>query len=295
MLSLLRNVFASRFVKELILAFVIGLIADIAVDALRDWAENRPKEHIAEEPVERGDIARKVVPPPDPPPVIEEIKDEEEPPRIAKKDEPPPPQDLDGSTVYTHYCDTPQGDRATFQIVVFSEAYNWQIRSAKDLEINGEKKSEEKFLQILSSEGYKQIMGDAQEIVVAGTASCEGDKWWDEEDRALRRALKLREWVERSRAWQNRPRPPRSIHTLNLGQYQADCGNPQACYNARSDETWNQRKIILMAILERDADLDKDEIAWCIKESVRKDDQLDFLMQHYCRYDLNIDLNGNST
>jgi hypothetical protein len=278
--------FGSRCMKELSFAFFIGLIAQIGIDALLEWARNRPKEHIAEEPTGRTEIASVVVP-----------ASSKTPRKKAAPPVHPPPQDLDGSTVYTHYCDTPQGKRATFKVVVFSEAYNWQIKSVKDLEINGEKKSDDEFLRILSSEGYRQIMGDAQEIVVAGTASCEGDQWWDEESRALKRSLKLRELVERSRSWQGRDRPTRSIHTLNLGRYQADadCGRPQVCQGSRPDETWNQRKIILMAILERDADLDKEQIANCIRESVRKDEQLNFLMRHYCRYDLNTDLNGNPT
>jgi len=88
-------------------------------------------------------------------------------------------------------------------------------------------------------------------------------------------------------------RQPRSIHTLNLGRYQESCGNPRACPRDQTDRTWNQRKIILMAILRRSSQLDNGEIEWCVKESVTKADQLDLLMQHYCRYDLNRDLSGN--
>lgn len=282
----------SRIAKELIIAFFVGLVSDIGVDAFWDWVENRPKEHVEETAVDRTQIASEVGPRELlEKPVIEEMV---EPPRLAQE-APPPPRQLDGATVYTHHCETGNGERAVFEIVVFSESYNWLYESIDELEINGRSRTEQEFAAILASEGYREIMGKAQEIVVAGTASCEGEDWWLEESRALSRARTLRDWVERSRAWASRPRPPRSVHTLNLGQYHDVCGNPQICPDSGAETTWGQRKIILMAILERDVALEKQEIEACIKDSMRKDEQLDFLMSHYCRYDLNTDLNGNST
>lgn len=71
---------------------------------------------------------------------------------------------------------------------------------------------------------------------------------------------------------------------LNLGRYWHDQTRGQACDSAHSSDTADQRKVVLMAVLERDAGAD---LQWCIEKSLSGDGQLRPLLGHYRRFDLN--------
>jgi hypothetical protein len=284
MLPLLRRL-TSRFLKELILAFVVGLIADIGIDAVRDWAKNRPKEQIAEAPVERTEIASQVVPP------LEEVTIVEEP-KIAQKEKPGPLHFPDGTAVYPHTCNVRGKGEVVFDVVVFSDSFSWMFERIDQISgLGGEKE----FRKLLARPYYQDVMKKARHIIVAGTASCEGTEWSEEDDRAVDRAVTLKSWLEGERSSSDVSLPTKSLHTLNLGRYWDDCAERRACISRQPGDTLNQRKIILMAVKNDVPNLIREDFEACIAGSMKADPQLDLLTRHYCRSDVNVRPNGEST
>jgi hypothetical protein len=91
--------------------------------------------------------------------------------------------------------------------------------------------------------------------------------------------------MERARPWPDGvSRPVLSVHLLNLGRYWHDRTHGQACDPAHALDTADQRKVILMAVVDRDAGAD---LQWCADKSLNGDDQLRPLLDHYRRFDLN--------
>lgn len=240
-----------------------------------------PPVHSGEVEEARLDIGKRIAPsrtpppPPAPPPISPEL--------------PIGPVSLSNGTradIYGHQCRMPDGRSYTFRVVVFSAAYSWVYEQDDQVELNGHALPAEDFVHLLeSSRGLQDILGKAHELIAVGTASCEGSEWSQEDGRALNRAKALGAWMERARPWPDGvTRPVLSVHLLNLGRYWHDRAHGQACDSARSGDTADQRKVVLMAVLERDAGAD---LQWCIEKSLSGDDQLRPLLDHYRRFDLN--------
>jgi hypothetical protein len=272
--------FASRFMKELIFAFVVGLIADIGIDAVRDWAKNRPKEHVAEKPAERTEIASKVVPPL---PTITIEEEKKSPPSQIAQTLPPPTASVEplgggpitnreGQTFADSYkfrCTDGKGIQGEFRAAIFLHQYNWEF-GADGVQLAGTRQS---FDSILREEGLREALGDARELIAIGTASCEGGKE-GEEIRAGNRALKVRGIIN----------PPDSAPTINsyyinLGQFRPQKAEVLALCDGKSTaKTRSQRKIILVAVDRKNEDLD---LQWCLGQILAKCPDLN----HYSNFD----------
>ncbi|HSS76755.1 MAG TPA: hypothetical protein VLV54_08410 [Thermoanaerobaculia bacterium] len=237
----------------------------------------------------RSEVGSHLAPPVTPPSPAPPPPTATTPPVLVKETLPVGPITFTDGTqadVYGHQCHLPNGHTSNFRVVIFSAAYSWSYERDDQVQLNGQVLPAEEFVHLLeSSRGLREILGKAHELIAVGTASCEGSEQSQEDDRARSRALALAAWMERARPWPDGvSRPVLSVHRLSLGQYRPDRTRGQACDPAHSGETVDQRKVILMAVVEREADAD---LQWCIEQSLRRDDQLESWLGHYHRFDLN--------
>jgi hypothetical protein len=179
----------------------------------------------------------------------------------------------------------PDGRSLNFRTVIFSDAYSWRVEKDDQVQINNQDFGETEFVSRLRSPGLQEILARAGELIAVGTASCEGKTLGGEEDRALRRARTLGSWLELARPWPaGTEHPVRSLHLLNLGRYSPGGAAGESCGPSSTDTTWNQRKVLLMAVLERVSGKDLKD---CIRQALKGDDQLLPLVENYSRFDLN--------
>lgn len=162
-----------------------------------------------------------------------------------------------------------------FQALVFLEDYSWAYGRFDRVELG---QVPIVFPAVLDDPRLRQALEGAQEIVAAGTASCEASEniWghFREEWRAGRRADQLAEWL-REKSWNEAP-----VHQLNLGRFDRECGP------GRSQETRNERRIVLITVTRRADGLDLES---CLRQSIRSRKDLSFLLDDYSKFDLDED------
>lgn len=175
--------------------------------------------------------------------------------------------------IHSFVCNDDQGKAGSFRAVVFLDTYNWSYKSVDLVEFNHQPID---FLEVLKQPAVQQVMSQAREIVAVGTASCEASKYfWGqlaEERRAGQRARQLAGWITSLR--------PQHVHELNVGRFQKECKSRSPA------ETWNQRRIVLISVTERAEDLDLES---CLKQSMKSDPLLEFLIDNYSRFKLDED------
>ena len=153
---------------------------------------------------------------------------------------PQPPEVVQEVTVRNVRDD--EGRKATFRIMLFSDEFRWKINSFDALEKNGKRPQ--------FSDPMKAVLNSAKEIIVVGASSEEIPSGTDffqgraqEERRAGRRADKIALWVREAL---NEPIP---VRKLNVGHH-APTG---------TDETSDQRRVIIILVLESDENVNIDQ------------------------------------
>ncbi len=175
--------------------------------------------------------------------------------------------DVPESDCYSVRGEDSEGKAAEFRIYILSNEYNWKILETTQVEQGGRPVDLSK---VLEARGVRRVMETAIDIIAAGTASFEGSKL-REETRAGDRADQLVSWVRQSVAFLN---DPPGIYRLNLGKFMkgGSYTSPRA--------TAYQRKVILVAVLEKDEGVALDKALW----DALKDKNLDqFTIRDYSK------------
>jgi hypothetical protein len=153
---------------------------------------------------------------------------------------PRPPEVIQDVTVRNVKDD--EGRKATFRIMLFSDEFRWRINSFDAVETGATRPQ--------FTPEMKAVLNSSREIIVVGASSEEippGTSFPDgrakEERRAARRAEKIAVWVREAL---NRPIP---VRKLNVGHH-APTG---------ADDTSDQRRVVIILVLEQDEDVNIDQ------------------------------------
>lgn len=166
-------------------------------------------------------------------------------------------------------CRDSHGNEGVFDVVLFSRAYSWVQGDTENVELND---TPADFPTLLGTSALGGHLRESPEIVALGTASCEGfpEHREREVERARKRANKLLGWIEAVR-------PPRSewerwkpVKPLPLGVFAREC--------RPGEETWSQRRVVLLAVRERDDEL---LLFDCLRRTLEEDDELSYLATAY--------------
>lgn len=148
-----------------------------------------------------------------------------------------------------------KGPAGAVDLFVLSQEKRWKLGTAKVVDAGGEAVEDMRAkLKLL----LWQLRMDYGDLIAVGTASCEGILG-RESSRAGRRSEHLVEWLREALADLDDPEP-RQIYRLNLGQF-------RECRGFSPDETDDQRRVIVLAIRNRDHGLDLD----ALREKLRQD------------------------
>jgi len=183
-------------------------------------------------------------------------------PQGSKPDRPPAPY-----TTRQLRCTDQQGHSGTFGLVVFSRAFSWSLSSDEEVQLNA---SEADFRAQLASPGMARFL-QAPTVIALGMASCEGypEHREREIERAGKRARQLLAWIEAVRHPRDDHREHVPLQALNLGVYAKPC---------RTEETWDQRRIVLLALYETDPEL---SLRDCLQDALHDEPDLRALATDY--------------
>jgi hypothetical protein len=155
---------------------------------------------------------------------------------------PPTPREVVRDVIVKHATDQ-QGRRASFRILLFTDEFRWRLSSHVELE-NG--LAEPEFTPEM-----KAVLDSAHEIICIGTSSEEmpgalppKSARLQEERRAGRRADQIALWVRRALS------KPIPVRKLNIGQH---------VHTGQIRDTSDQRRVVIVLVLERDDHVDIDE------------------------------------
>jgi hypothetical protein len=154
---------------------------------------------------------------------------------------PTPPEVIKDVTVRNVQDD--DGRAATFRIMLFSDEFRWRINSFDEVEsVDGSRPQfTPEMKKVLNSAREIITVGASSEEIPPGTSFPEGRA--KEEKRAARRAEKIAVWVREAL---NRPIP---VRKLNVGHH-APTG---------TDETSDQRRVVIILVLDQDEDTNIDQ------------------------------------
>lgn len=154
---------------------------------------------------------------------------------------PTPPEVMRDVTIRNVRDD--EGNKASFRIMLFSDEFRWRINSFDQVEAADGKRPQ------FTTE-MKAVLNSAREVIVVGASSEEippGTSFADgrirEERRAARRADRIAVWVREAL---NTPIP---VRKLNVGHH-APTG---------SDDTSDQRRVIIILVLDQDENTNIDQ------------------------------------
>jgi hypothetical protein len=135
-----------------------------------------------------------------------------------------------------------EGRKTTFRIMLFSDEFRWRINSFDQVEAGGKRPQ--------FTPEMKAVLNSAREIITVGASSEEIPPGMSfpqgraqEERRAARRAEKIAVWVREAL---DRPIP---VRKLNVGHH-APSG---------TDDTSDQRRVVIILVLDHDEDADIDQ------------------------------------
>ena len=135
-----------------------------------------------------------------------------------------------------------EGRKATFRIMLFSDEFRWRMNSFDAVESGGRRPQfTPEMKAVLNSAREVIVVGASSEEIPPGTSFPEGRA--KEEHRAARRAEKIAVWVREAL---NRPIP---VRKLNVGHH-APTG---------SDDTSDQRRVVIILVLDQDDDVNIDQ------------------------------------
>ncbi|HYM23750.1 MAG TPA: hypothetical protein VEU08_11085 [Vicinamibacterales bacterium] len=178
---------------------------------------------------------------------------------------PPQPPEIAHDLVVRNAPDQ-SGRKATFRLLLFTDEFRWRLSSAASLE-NG--LAEPEF-----TDAMKAVLNSAREIICVGASSQElppGVPFEQgktvEERRAARRAEQIAVWVRKALT---RPLP---VRKLNVGYHTP---------TERSNNTSDQRRVVIILVLERD---DQTNIDQALREAMERESArapiLDALLKEY--------------
>jgi hypothetical protein len=137
------------------------------------------------------------------------------------------------------------GRRASFRILLFTDEFRWRLSSHAELDAVPERPH--------FTDAMKTLLNSAEEVIAVGASSEEFAPGVSaaagraiEERRASRRAERIALWV---REVLSRPVP---VRKLNVGHHAPTRG-------PRGADTSDQRRVIIILVLERDDDVDMDQ------------------------------------
>lgn len=134
------------------------------------------------------------------------------------------------------------GRRTSFRILLFSDEFRWRINSYDAVEHGSARpRFTEEMKEVLNSAREVICVGASSEEIPAGVSFSAGRR--REERRAARRAEKIAVWV---REVLRRPIP---VRKLNVGHH----------VPTGSDETSDQRRLVIILVLDHDAGADIDQ------------------------------------
>ena len=199
--------------------------------------------------------------------------------------DPPPVEDIPLATGgeakrFLRVCRDEQGkELGSFSVLVFSDEYQWQCNSDREVLFAGEKVD---FAgEVLSSPGLQSYL-DAEEIVAVGSASCDTNDLATQECLAFRRAQRLQGWVRRARKTHGGGPSVRDVHFLSLGQRKPPPGTTCDLNNCR--HTGSQRSLMLLAVSHRGPDV---PLAPCLSNILGHDPEMHLELQEFSRFELN--------
>jgi hypothetical protein len=178
---------------------------------------------------------------------------------------PPTPPEIAHDVVMRNAPDS-EGRRATFRLMLFSDEFRWKLSSTLELEKG--------ILVPDFTDAMKSVLNNAKEIICVGASSQElppgvpiEQARAAEERRAARRAEQTAFWVRRALTH------PIPVRKLNVGHHAP---------TARSKDTSDQRRMVIILVLESDdqANLDQALRAAMERESARAP-ILDALLKEY--------------
>lgn len=154
---------------------------------------------------------------------------------------PTPPEVIKDVTIRNVRDD--EGNKASFRIMLFSDEFRWRINSFDAVEAEGGKRPQftQEMKAVLNSASEIIAVGASSEEIPPGTSFPEGRA--KEEKRAARRAEKIAVWIREAL---NRPIP---VRKLNVGHH-APTG---------SDDTSDQRRVVIILVLDHDEDTNIDQ------------------------------------
>ncbi len=165
---------------------------------------------------------------------------------------PTPPEVAQDFTVRNATDD--EGRRTSFRILLFSDEFRWRMNSYDSVEHGAERpRFTDEMKAVLNSAREIICVGASSEEIPSGASFAAGRRL--EERRAALRAEKIAVWV---RQVLKRPIP---VRKLNVGHH-----SPEG-----SDDTSDQRRVVIILVLEQDegADIDQALRAAMAGESVR--------------------------
>lgn len=135
-----------------------------------------------------------------------------------------------------------EGKKASFRIMLFSDEFRWRINSFDALEKAGKRPQfTDEMKAVLNSAKEVIVVGASSEEIPSGVAFAQGRV--QEERRAARRADKIAIWVREAL---NEAIP---VRKLNVGHH----------VMTGSDETSDQRRVIIILVLEEDEGVNIDQ------------------------------------
>jgi hypothetical protein len=153
---------------------------------------------------------------------------------------PRPPEVIQDVTVRNVKDD--EGRAATFRILLFSDEFRWRINSFDAVEAGGKRPEFTPEMKAVLNSAVEIIaVGASSEEIPPGTSFPEGRA--KEERRAGRRADQIAVWIREAL---NKPIP---VRKLNVGHH-----TPTG-----SDETSDQRRVVIILVLDQDEDANLDQ------------------------------------
>ena len=178
---------------------------------------------------------------------------------------PPQPPEIAHDLVVRNAPDE-SGRKATFRLLLFTDEFRWRLSSSASLE-NG-------LVEPEFTDAMKAVLNSAREIICVGASSQElpVDVPYEqgkasEERRAARRAEQIAVWVRKALT------KPVPIRKLNVGYHKP---------TERPNNTSDQRRVVIILVLERD---DQTNIDQALREAMERESKrapiLDALLREY--------------
>ncbi len=154
---------------------------------------------------------------------------------------PPTPPEVSHDLIIRNAKDD-DGKSTSFRILLFTDEFRWRINSFDAIEKEGARPHfTDEMKKVLNSAREIIAVGASSEEIPVGTSFDKGRK--EEEKRAARRAEQIAVWVREALG------KPVPVRKLNVGHH-APTG---------TDETSDQRRVVIILVLDQDEDANIDQ------------------------------------